>query len=300
VATDVRLVTAARLPAPDPETERVREALGRRGLASEIRAWDDPGVDWSDAPVTVVRSTWDYTARREAFLGWAERVAASSALWNPPEVLRWNTHKAYLLELERRGVPVLPTELVRRGHPVDLQGLLRRRGWEEAVAKPAVGLGGVGARRVGRDPEADARHLEALLAEGDALVQVFAPSVESEGELSLVWLDGAVSHAVRKRPGAGEFRVHRRYGGREEPLEPGPAACRAALRALEACPGPRLYARVDLVEQAGALRVMEVELVEPALFLEPGSAGLKRLCDALEHRLATARSGEGRPCAGRG
>jgi len=251
--------------------------------------------------VTVVRSTWDYTARREAFLGWAERAAAASALWNPPGVLRWNTHKGYLLELERRGVPVLPSVLVPRGHPVDLPALLRRRGWEEAVAKPAVGLGGVGARRVGGDAEADARHLEALLAEGDALVQVFAPSVAREGELSLVWLDGAVSHAVRKRPGAGEFRVQPRYGGREEAIEPGPAACRAALRALEACPGPLLYARVDLVEQGGALRVMEVELVEPALFLEPGSPGLERLGDALEHRLATAGNGEGgRPCAGGG
>jgi len=289
---DVRLVTCRALPAPDEETPRVQRALAARGLDVEVAAWDDPRSNWPGARLCVLRSTWNYPSDPEGFLAWCERTDRGAPLWNPPSVVRWNHHKGYLLELAARGVPVVPTELVRRGTPLDLDALLARRGWNSAVAKPAVSLGARGAERVRPGDPASRRHVADLLAQGDVLVQRFAEAIAHAGETSTVLVDGAVTHAVCKRPAPGEFRAQQTRGGTLHPAEAGGTetsvarrAAAAAAAAVGCAPRELLYARADTVPLDGAPHVMELELIEPALFLEDAPEALHAFADAIETRL---------------
>lgn len=250
-------------------------ALRERGARLHAPTWDDATIDWSAFDVAVVRAAWDYPARRDEFVAWAERAAAATALWNPAEVLRWNTHKSYLIELEERGAPVVPTAWLARGDRADLPTLLASRGWSRAIVKPAVAAGSDGLLRVepanGDGHAAAQEHLDRLLAAGDVMVQPYLDSVEREGELSVVLVDGAATHAVRKIPAAGEFRIQEQFGGRYERVDlDGDGAEAAALGRwiLEASGHRYLYARVDLLrDENGAWQLAELEVTEPDLYL---------------------------------
>jgi glutathione synthase/RimK-type ligase-like ATP-grasp enzyme len=272
----ILLATARELPRPDDDEPLLRQALAARGVLAETRAWDDPSVDWGRSNAVVIRSTWNYVRHHRAFVAWAEDVGARTQLWNPPSIVRWNSHKSYLLDLERKGVPVVPTELVNQGGTASVSTLLAR--WPELVIKPAVSAGSFGTLRVNA-PNASAgqAHLNALAATGDVLVQPYLRSVEGYGERALVWLGGALTHAVRKSP---------RFAGDAQRIsEAVPIAVDEAALAehvLTTIPETLLYARVDVVrDDAGSLRVMELELIEPALFLDRSPDALNRFADAI-------------------
>ena len=271
---------------PDPETPLLAEALAADGYAVDVRDWRDPSVDWSAARVTVIRSPWDYVDHLDEFLDWAARVNESTELWNPLELVRWNTHKAYLLDLAARGAPVVPTVVLLGGSAASLDGIGDARGWNTVVVKPAVASGGKGARRA-EVGDADAqRHLDELLAQGDVLVQQFASAVEHEGEWSVVLVDGEVAHAVRKWPAAGDYRVQYEWGGHSEVATPSASLAELATRVYDVLPAPALYARIDVVSIAGSWHVMEVEVTEPALWLDDAPATTRLLADAIEARLS--------------
>lgn len=184
------------------------------GASIEPVVWNSPSVDWGAYSAVLVRSTWDYHRCADAFVAWAVAVeAAGTSLWNPAPVIRWNADKRYLAELESAGVPIVPTEWVARGGEAELGPLLERRGWREAVVKPAVGATSYRTHRVRAADIADhVDLLSATAADSDALVQPFMPEVGRDGEWSFVFFDDgagalAYSHAVLKRPGHGEFRV---------------------------------------------------------------------------------------------
>jgi len=284
---ELRIATIRPLPEPDFDEEPLLAALTRRGVRARMAAWDDAREDW-DAPVpTVVRSTWDYLHRLDAFLAWVERAGRAAPLWNPPDVLRANVHKFYLRDLEAAGHAIVPTEFLPRGARVTLAEVLARRGWDEIVVKPAVSAASFGTLRVrpAEGPAARARgeaHLAELLATRDVLVQRYAPAVETSGERALVWIDGALTHAVRKTP---------RFAGQDEsvsgalPVAPDEAALARAVLAPWA--ERLLYARVDVVRDEGERpRVMELELLEPSLFLVQHPPALERLVSGLVRRLA--------------
>jgi hypothetical protein len=198
---DVALASCRELPEPDPDAAPLARALDAAGVAAEVLAWDDPAAEWSRARLTVLRSTWNYPSRHEAFLAWAARVATVSDLWNPLPVVRWNTHKSYLLELERRGVPIVPTVLLDRGSQRTLRAIRDECGWTDLVVKPAVSAASVETYRFGPGQWARGEeHLRRLTGERDVLVQRYLPSVEVHGERALVWIDGELTHAVRKAP----------------------------------------------------------------------------------------------------
>jgi glutathione synthase/RimK-type ligase-like ATP-grasp enzyme len=246
-------------------------------VSHRVVDWDDAGIDWGGFALVVVRSVWDYPRRRDELLDWAERVAALVPLANPPEILRWNSDKRYLLDLARAGVPVVPTAVAAPGEPV---------AWPagEVVVKPTVSAGSIDTDRYpeARREEAQA-HVARLHAGGrTAMVQPYLSTVESRGETALVFLDGAMVHAVRKGPMLMPGLVT--VGGLfvEEDIRPaaaGEAERGVARQALAAIPGwdaPLLYARVDVVfSEAGEPLLLELELVEPSLFLAhaPGVAG---------------------------
>ncbi len=287
VRVDVRLVTGTELPATDPDMPLLVRALEAAGAHVDIRGWRDPEVDWAGATVTLLRSPWDYADHLEEFLAWGALVDDVSALWNPFELVRWNTHKSYLLDLAARGAPVVPTVLLLAGSAASLDGIADAEGWNTVVVKPAVDVGGRGALRFDVGNPAGQRHLDELLGRGDALVQLFAAAIATDGEISVVFIDGVVTHAVRKLPVAGDFRVHTEYGGREEIVPVREGIRELAERVHAVLPIAPLYARVDLVAIAGLWHVMEVEVTEPYLWLgDPSTDALERLVAAVMARVA--------------
>ena len=138
---DVALVSCIELPEPDLDEAPTRRALAEAGIRAEVSGWDDPAVDWSRARLTVLRAAWNYPFRADEFLAWVERTAGVSELWNPLHVVRWNAHKSYLIDLERKGIPVTPTALIQRGAATTLEAILAERGWADVVVKPAVSAG---------------------------------------------------------------------------------------------------------------------------------------------------------------
>ncbi len=287
----VALVTAAAARGLDDDLPPLAAALARRGIAHEIVDWDDDSVAWDGFSLAVVRSVWDYVHRREEFLAWADAAAAALPLHNPPALLRWSSDKGYLADLERAGVPVVPTAFAAPGEAM---------AWPDAaeiVVKPAVSAGSIDTERypAGRLGEAQA-HVDRLHAGGrTAMAQPYVAAVNGAGETALVHLDGAFSHAVRKGP----LLTARRevVGGLfvMEDIRPAartPAQAAVADAALAAVPGGAeglLYARVDLVPGPGdAPLVIELELLEPSLFLAEDGGAADRLAAAIARRLTSA------------
>jgi glutathione synthase/RimK-type ligase-like ATP-grasp enzyme len=281
---DIVLVTGRDMPVAETETPLLLAALHERGVDAAIETWRDPTSP--QGRLVVVRTTWDYTAHRDEFLAWARDVTAVTRLLNPVEVLAWSSHKRYLLDLVAAGVPVLPTTLVDRGasnadqrHALDrYDGVL--------VIKPAVSVGATGALRVAAGSAQARSHLAVLAGSGDVLVQPFEPAVAA-GEMSLLYFGGQFSHAVRKVPAVGDYRVHREYGGTVSPHNPTPAELDVAMAALGVAPRALAYARVDLVTTATGPAIMELELVEPELFLRDCPTAAARFADYLLAELST-------------
>jgi glutathione synthase/RimK-type ligase-like ATP-grasp enzyme len=275
---DVVVVTAQNGQFPELEAELLATALTDHGVETAIAPWGSEAS--KDGKLVVIRTTWDYTDDRDGFLAWAREVEARRTLLNPLDVIVWNSHKSYLLDLAYAGVPMIPTALVPHGASVADQRDVLEEYEGEIVIKPAVSVGAIGAlRALASSPEA-AAHLTAHVEVGDMLVQPFEPTV-TDGEVSLIYLGGEFSHAVRKFPAEGEYRVQVMYGGTVEPHTPTVDELAVGVTALAAVTDDLAYARVDLLATPHGPAVMELELVEPQLFLdvEPESAG--RLADHL-------------------
>ncbi|MBM4212844.1 MAG: hypothetical protein FJ179_03900 [Gammaproteobacteria bacterium] len=283
----LRIATCRPLPEPDGDEDLLLKALQSAGINAQMVAWHDP-AEWQRPAATVIRSTWDYIYDLEAFTRWATAVAVTSAMWNPLKVILGNLHKRYLIELAAHGVPVTPTLLLERGESVDIHAQCAVRGWRDVVIKPAVGAGSFETHRIAAtsaDADAVCRR---LLAERDVLVQPYLDSVEHHGERALVWIDGEFTHAVRKSP--------RFAGGVESvsealPIAPAERAVgEAALAAVGALGQDLLYARVDVApDAAGQPVVMELELVEPSLFLLQHPTAMRRLVAGIARRLQRLR-----------
>lgn len=284
--TDLTLVTCRDLPEPDTDEAPLLDALAAAGIDARVAAWDDPTVDWAASRLTVVRSTWNYADDRDSFLAWMRRVAAdSTVLRNPPSAMAPNTHKGYLAALERAEIPVVPTRwFARGGRALDVDAL-RALPWRHVVLKPAVGGGSSGVRAfdLERDGEleAAAAHGAVLQARGEVLVQPRLQSIVEHGERDVVWIAGECTHAVTKRTrleGDDEQVV-----GTSAPTAEEEALVRRVLRtvpAFEQC--ELLYARVDVApDELGTLRVIELELVEPSLFVALHDGAMERLVAAL-------------------
>ena len=268
------------LPEHDADEALVVAALQDRGVHVRTLAWDDEDAPFHDAKLTVLRSTWNYAWHADAFRAWLRRTADVTTLLNPLPVVEWNLHKQYLLDLEARGVATVPTDLVSRGSTRTLADVVAVRGWERVIVKPAISAASRLTLAVANPVEGEV-HLRQLSAQEDVLVQPYQEAVESYGERSIVWIDGEITHAVRKS---------RRLQGDHESVDLAAIDARErdlAMRAVEAVDGEVLYARVDMVPGPdGDPRIMELELIEPSLFLEHAAAALERFVAAIARRLS--------------
>ena len=270
----VALATCRNLPEPDHDERPLLDALRGLGLEAGTLAWDDPAADPAAFDLVVVRSTWNYSHALPEFLAWLKKTAATTRIANPADVMAWNCDKAYLFQLASEGVPIIPTVNVSRG----TWPALDRLPWEDLVVKPRVGAASFATKRFlpGQKPAAEAFLRETCSAR-DMLVQPYVDSVDGHGERSLVWVAGELTHAVRKNP---------RLAGGDETVS-GAMAPDADERAFaDKALAPRrsglLYARVDVARAAdGSLMLMELELVEPSLFLKQSPPALARFAKAI-------------------
>lgn len=286
----IAFVTSAALADLTPDDRLAVAALEERGGEVTAAVWTDQSIDWNSFDSVIIRSTWDYHHHAEEFRAWIDALDAIGApLWNPPAVLRWNMKKTYLQDLERAGVPVVPTSWLSEGTSQNLETLLAERGWSEAIIKPVISAGASRTWRVSRSAINEAGvHLAESLELGDVMVQPFIAEIQTRGEWSLMFTDGEFSHAVRKRPTDGDFRVQTRFGGGSVTDNPGSDVLRAARRVLDAAPEPWLYARVDGIETATGFVLLELEMLEPALFFSHTESGIARFADAVIARVQCA------------
>ncbi|WP_149825456.1 ATP-grasp domain-containing protein [Streptomyces tailanensis] len=262
-------------------------ALREAGADAVAVSWDDPAVDWSGHDLVVIRSTWDYSWRAAEFAAWVEKCGNATRLANPAEVVRWNTDKRYLGDLTKAGVPVVPTAYLAPGDPVDLPTA------HEYVVKPTSGAGArFAARYTPERRDTAVRHVERMHAEGlTAMVQPFVTSIDTAGERALQFFGGRLLHASRKgavlAPGTA-YDADKVAHPDLVPWTPTEAELAVAERALAAVPvavpgaSELLYARVDLVTgEDGQPCVMELELIEPNLFLRLHTGSLPRVVEAI-------------------
>lgn len=280
------IATSAAIPTIHPDDAQLAATLAVLGIQPQPCVWNDPGVDWARFDAVLVRCIWDYFEHYDAFLAWLDRLEhLRLAVINPVALMLWNSDKRYLLQLEALGVPTIPTRLAAHA---DLRDALSAWNGREIVVKPTVS-GGAWRTLRGRagDPAFD--QAVSALPSGDYLLQPFVPAIVDEGEWSLLFFGGEFSHAVLKRPAADDYRVQEQHGGRAEAAEPAAATLAAAQRALAACVaqghGEAAYARVDGVVVDGQFLLMEVELIEPSLFLAGRPDAAARFAHLLAARL---------------
>lgn len=289
----IALVTSQEMAHPDIDEELLLPLME----GAELVAWEDDAVDWSSFDAAIIRSTWNYTDHLDAFLAWAARVDRLTALVNPLSVIRWNTDKTYLHQLEAAGFAVVPTVYVPLDQEAPEAALAGR-----IVVKPAVGAGSKGAALIENDADAARAHVAALHAEGKvAMIQPYLDKIDAHGETALVYVGGTFSHAARKAPILSGTMVSSTglYADEEVTATTATEEERSLADALVAAL-PRLakggehiaYARVDLLPTANGPVVLELELTEPSLFLTVAEGAAERaasaLLDNVAHRLETA------------
>jgi hypothetical protein len=280
----VGLVTWDGLPGLSGDDQELVHELERSGVLGRPQVWSDRSVDWSGFDALVLRSTWDYHRRIQEFLAWVERASAEAVLWNPADIVRWNSHKSYLRDLESHGVPIVPTRIC--GSLSEALEAQRREGWDRAVLKPAVSAAAYRTHLVDSTSASQDPSLGKDLAEAsEILVQPYQPEVERSGERSLVFFLGKYSHAFLRAP----HLIPSPAMVEGAPTIPSEEELQVARKALGSAPGRTLYGRVDLVPTtSGGPRVMELEVIEPFLGLKTSEHGARTFAGAVSSVLRAA------------
>lgn len=275
----VYLVTSADQPTLGEDDRLLHQALIAADVPTMIVTWTDPDVDWAGAGVCVIRSVWDYHLYPDRFRSWLTTVAAISTVVNPARIVRWNMHKRYLRQLAAHGVPTIETIWITPGSQVMLSEVLADRGWKQALIKPAVSASAWKTAKVQADDPAGQNLVREILQHTDVMVQPYLDSIEHDGEVSLVAVEGNLTHAARRGSAlTGDIETTRLGSAHASTAEERKLATRA-LCLLATVP---LYARIDLVrDQQQRLLLGELELIEPVLYLRHGQRAVDQLVTAL-------------------
>lgn len=279
----VAFVTYHKAPNLTADDALALAPLKQFDVAAIPAIWDDMQVDWKAFDAVVMRSCWDYHYKPRDFRGWIGHLEQLKiTVWNPVEILRWNMDKAYLRELAAKGAAIPPTVWIEAGSSIDLRALLSANGFEQAVIKPTISATAYQTFRTSfSTAHRDQSHLDLILRASGAMVQQFVDTVTSNGEWSILFFGREYSHAVLKRPHNGDFRVQSDFGGTSHRLAPSPELIKQAEAILSLIDQPLLYARVDGFDLDGKFVLLELELLEPALFLEMDEPAPQRFAAAL-------------------
>jgi glutathione synthase/RimK-type ligase-like ATP-grasp enzyme len=261
--------------------------LEELGISYELLAWSDPDVDWSRFTHVLIKSTWDYFDYYPEFLVWLDQLEAlETSVLNPVATLRWNSSKNYLLELKAKGYPCVAGQILPKGTATTLEALHEALGFETLVVKPLVSGGAKNTLKITRGAGKELEDkIASLLQEEDFLVQPYIPEIVAVGEYSLIFFNGVFSHAVLKSPAVDDFRVQHYYGGTIQEITPDSKMLASAQVLVADFAKDSLYARVDGVVIDGVFHLMELELIEPYLFLGLSEKAIPNYKAALQKRL---------------
>ena len=257
-------------------------ALERRGARVVPVVWTETAPEATGCDLLLLRSCWDYHLRPEAFLSWVNEASRYACLVNSPEIVRWNMDKRYLRDIEEHGFAVPKTILLARGSSGDLAQIMSASGLDAVVAKPAISLSAFETHLVQADEaEKFTGKLNQLLLTRDMLVQEFIPEITSEGEWSIIFIGGEFSHAVKKFPKGGDFRVQHEYGGSAELAKPSELMLDTSGAILRKFAPQAVYCRADVVPRGQGVTLMELELIDPVLHFELAPNGAERMAELL-------------------
>ena len=267
--------------------------FNQQGWEVDTVSWHKTTENWSRFDYVIVRSTWDYQQHAEAFLHCLKEIDASTAtLLNPLALMQWNIEKYYLKDLKREGVPIVDTRWETTFNNDVIDSAFEQFDSEAIVIKPVLSANADDTFRLKRESWSESASLLAKTFEQrHFMIQPFLSSIVEEGEYSLFYFGGALSHAIKKVPQKGDFRVQEEHGGSLHTVDVDSAQRVIAEKALAAMPCDALYARVDLVKQNNQWAVMELELIEPSLYFNLDERSPLRFVDAMlkVHEVANKR-----------
>jgi glutathione synthase/RimK-type ligase-like ATP-grasp enzyme len=277
----IALATCSKYPNLTADDRLLLEPLASYGLQAEAAVWNDERYPWSACDAVVIRSCWDYHLQPDKFLHWIGKLEATrTPLFNSPALVRWNANKSYLNDLDTKGVAIVPT-LWAEDDVVPLKEKLLELNWDQAVVKPRISAT---AYRTQLVSAVNADHAQELFNDlrcgPGVMVQKFMGNITTDGEWSLIFFAGAFSHAVLKKPQPGDFRVQNDFGGTWKVADPPRHVLDSAAHSVRSVDST-IYARVDGVIDDGQFRLMELELIEPMLFLADHPQAPARFADAI-------------------
>jgi len=267
-----------------PDDELLADYLRTKGISVSPAAWNDDAVDWKQYDAIVLRSTWDYHKKIDHFNVWLDKLEQLRCnVLNPVAIIKWNQNKKYLVDLINQGKHIPSFVFCAQNNYASLEEILAVTQWEKVVVKPAVSGGSFNTWVTTVSAAKSAQpEFESMLAGGDVIVQKFMNEIVGEGELSLMFFNKVFSHAVLKKASQGDFRVQSQFGGTVENVQPGDDIIQYATSLLDDIDEPLLYARVDGVVSDGQFFLMELELIEPALFMAYHPNACENFFGALE------------------
>jgi hypothetical protein len=291
MSTHVAIVSYFSIGAYDVETvdedKILSGVLTELGISHEIVIWSDPDVEWEKFSTLLIKSVWDYFDYYPEFLDWIEQMKLLKIpVLNDLDTILWNSSKEYLLELEQKGFPVISGLILEAESKPDLNLIKDKIKSDTIVVKPLVSGGAKNTLKI-HISEWDnySQKLENLLQEEEFLVQSYIPEVAEVGEYSLIFFNGKFSHAVLKTPAKSDFRVQHYFGGTIAGIDPKPEMLESCQKLIDTFAPNTLYGRVDGVEIKGVFHLMELELIEPYLFLALSENAIPNYKEALKKRL---------------
>ena len=285
----IALATCAELPGWEVDDQPLIESLQSKGATVAFPIWNDAHVNWEQFDITVIRTTWDYHLKKNEFVAWCNSVPR---LFNNAAIVSWNTHKSYLRELSKQGVAIAPTVWIDTGEKIDAARTMEQFKTDRGFIKPQVGACASDTLRFTLDNVKEAQVFLDSQLHQDMMMQPYIASVETEGELSAIFIDGTLSHGVQKIPVAGDYRVQDDFGASDMPYTFTKSEVREMNKTLLAVPdnASLLYARFDyLLGDDSTLLLNELELIEPSLILQAFQRnGLMYSPDAIVKRVYDA------------
>ena len=293
--TDITILTDDRYinPKKDWYTEQViiedellKQNLTSLGLNVNRKSWSDKSYKWEDTKFAIFRTTWDYFDRYDEFFKWIEKTKMKTKFINSEEIIKWNIDKKYLIELEKKGINIAPTILIKNTEKINLKQLFHTTKWKEAVIKPAISGAAKNTYRVNKENYTEyEKKFNDLIKEESMLFQEFLDDILKNGEISLILIEGKYTHSIKKIAKKGDFRVQDDHGGKVVDYNATHGEINFAKKCLEATDYTPIYARVDIIyDNNNKPSLSELELIEPELWFRNYPQAAKLLAESIYNK----------------
>lgn len=283
----IALLTCKKLPKLTENDQLLIPELAKRNIQATAVIWNDKTINWSHFDYLIFRNTWDYYENENEFNAWLEHLGKQGIeTLNGLEIIKNNKHKFYLQDLQKQGIRIIPTVFIEKTTALNLSEILPAH-WQKAVIKPAFSAGSYLTEVFEiSDSNTINSQYQPIAADKELLLQQFMPEIETEGETSFIFFNKKFSHAVNKKPAAGDFRIQVQFGGQYTAVTPNEDLIQQAQKKVDTFPEKLLYARVDGIIISNELHLMEIECIEPDLYFQYSESALQRFVNSILELIA--------------